>query len=1303
MNTKDKVIRLLLTLTVIIWGSCVTFAEVVYGNDGAFSWSFDESTGTLIVNGSGELNQEIAPAYQESVVRLNIGEGFTSIQEGTFNNCSALLEITLPSTLESIANNVFSSSYIGIIRSQREYPPTIGNNTFRTDKTFCYIIVPEFAKKLYAKADYWKEYENILQGDEQPEVITGSCGENISYSFLPGEWILNITGTGNMDDGCPWYKYSNYIMELSFSEGITKIGNYTCQNMPRIKKVAIPSTVTSVGSYAFSNTKLSEISLPNGLLEIGAHAFSGCYINDVSLPETLESIGDNAFSSTLLQSVVLPESCKTLGVSIFAGCSQLLTAQLPKTLNSIPRSMFDQCVNLTSVNMPETLQTIENASFRSTALEEVAIPLSVTSIGNAVFQYCTSLKKASLPNSITTVPMEAFSGCRSLYEVALPSSTTEIGRSAFSGCQSLESIALPSSLERINDNAFYRTGLKSISVPDNVSYVGANVFTESKITKPVFNESIFIYMPREGFEEYAIPESITVVNATSFEGCSTISKISMTNVKTIGDRAFANCGLTSLELPNSVMSIGADAFYGCSNLNGKVDLSNNANLTELPDGLFAECKKLDKVMLPTSILSIGARCFQNCEELEDLAFPEHISHIGSRAFENCMSIEKFVFSKSNFQIGSYAFAGCINLIEATFNEGLTSITEKSIFNNCTKLEKVSFPETLNSIDLFIFTGCSKLDSLYFLCETAPALYNWSYWGSEESYGSYWAEQNLPFANCVICVPSRSTDVWKRRGSYIQSKGFWSQDPWLSMKFAEFYEKLSGSYQNEENSLTWDLDTEKGDLKISGNGIIPNNIGWWKRHFSIKNIIVEGDFQSIQENTFKDCINLEQVTLSETIEEIGNMAFACTFGLDMWNKLKSIVLPEKLKKLGNEVFSECERLEYVQMPDSLVEIGTKAFAWCHNLKEISIPRTVTSIGASAFHECYGLRDMYSHLLAPIAIDNNKVYANYVNPSECTLHVHVGTKNAYLATPGWEGFGSIVEEYADVNVSCDENGTVTGGGEYKVGSLATITAIPNEKYKFVKWSDETTDNPYTFTVSNDNSISAIMAPDTHRLIYIIDGDTIALYNLYEGDQTEIPTNPTKEGYTFSGWSEIPETMPAHDVTIIGLFTVNTYTLTYTIDGKLYKTSQIDYGTAITPEEFPSKEGYTFSGWSEIPETMPAHDVTVSGSFIVNKYQITYIIDGEVYTSEYVEFGATIVPPTVENKEGYLFSGWSDVPDTMPAHDITIYGVFTSGIKEIMMSAYSDVRIYSPNGKRIDKLQKGLNIVILVDGTIKKVVVK
>ena len=289
---------MLLMVTVLIWGGCPTFAEIVNGNDGAFAWSFDESTGTLSVNGSGTLNQVIAISYQESTIRLQIGEGITSIKAGTFSGCSNLLEITLPSTLESIDNNVFSNSYIGIIRSQREYPPIIQSNTFRTDKTFCIIAVPENTKKLYAKADYWKDYENILQGDEQPEVITGSCGESVSYSFLPGEWVLNVTGTGDMDDVTPWNKFTNYILEVSFSEGITRIGNSACRGGSRIKKVIVPNTITSIGSYAFANTNLSEI----------------------SLPESLESIDDYAFSSSQLKSVILPESCKTLGIAAFRDC-----------------------------------------------------------------------------------------------------------------------------------------------------------------------------------------------------------------------------------------------------------------------------------------------------------------------------------------------------------------------------------------------------------------------------------------------------------------------------------------------------------------------------------------------------------------------------------------------------------------------------------------------------------------------------------------------------------------------------------------------------------------------------------------------------------------------------------------------------------------------------------------------------------------------------------------------------------------------------------------------------------------------
>ena len=99
-----------------------------------------------------------------------------------------------------------------------------------------------------------------------------------------------------------------------------------------------------------------------------------------------------------------------------------------------------------------------------------------------------------------------------------------------------------------------------------------------------------------------------------------------------------------------------------------------------------------------------------------------------------------------------------------------------------------------------------------------------------------------------------------------------------------------------------------------------------------------------------------------------------------------------------------------------------------------------------------------------------------------------------------------------------------------------------------------------------------------------------------QTWIYVAPSKEGHTFSGWSEIPETMPAHDVTISGSYTINKYKLIYQVDDETYKSVEIEYGSAITPEKDPSKEGYTFSGWSEIPETMPAYDIKVEGHFIL-----------------------------------------------------------------------------------------------------------
>jgi len=120
--------------------------------------------------------------------------------------------------------------------------------------------------------------------------------------------------------------------------------------------------------------------------------------------------------------------------------------------------------------------------------------------------------------------------------------------------------------------------------------------------------------------------------------------------------------------------------------------------------------------------------------------------------------------------------------------------------------------------------------------------------------------------------------------------------------------------------------------------------------------------------------------------------------------------------------------------------------------------------------------------------------------------------------------------------------------------------------------------------------------------------------------------------------------------------TYKLIYKINEEVYKSMDVAYGSKITPEAAPKKEGYSFSGWSEIPNTMPPMDVTVTGTFSINIYKLTYIVDGEAYKTYDIEYGTAITPATEPSKEGYTFSGWSDIPKTMPARDVTVTGSFT-----------------------------------------------
>ena len=215
----------------------------------------------------------------------------------------------------------------------------------------------------------------------------------------------------------------------------------------------------------------------------------------------------------------------------------------------------------------------------------------------------------------------------------------------------------------------------------------------------------------------------------------------------------------------------------------------------------------------------------------------------------------------------------------------------------------------------------------------------------------------------------------------------------------------------------------------------------------------------------------------------------------------------------------------------------------------------------------------------------------------------------------------------------------------------------------------------------TLTASQAVATYTLTYIVNGEVYTTQTYAYGATITPPAAPELEGHTFNGWTDLPETMPAADTQVAAAFTVNNYTLTYIVDGKTYTTQTYAYGATITPPAAPKLEGHTFNGWTDLPATMPAADTQVSASFSVNTYTITYYLDGNVYTTQSHAYGATITPPEVTVGEGREFTGWQLLPETMPASNLTIYGyTHTTGIDATATTPDTNAKIYNLSGRLV-----------------------
>ena len=467
----------------------------------------------------------------------------------------------------------------------------------------------------------------------------------------------------------------------------------------------------------------------------------------------------------------------------------------------------------------------------------------------------------------------------------------------------------------------------------------------------------------------------------------------------------------------------------------------------------------------------------------------------------------------------------------------------------------------------------------------------------------------------------------------------------------------------KNISAWD----KGITSLKGIEYLPHVQNIYCQNNSLTSL----DLSKNKELKNLDCSNNQLTTLK--LPTSAPLASISCYN----NKLTSLNLVSFSSTL-QKVYCSDNALTSLTLPSSASQLTTVK-CWNNQLTSLKMPTDATNLETLY---CYGNKiygDATTQFVNSLPqrsgskegvefVDHsNANEGNRCTPANCITAESRGWILQHNDGTGWKQTNGC-PHYFNLTYKVD-------GEEYKVlsvqeGASITPIAAPTKKgYTFSGWKNVPTTMP-----SKDVVVTGTFTVNKYTLTYVVDGKIYSEQTVTYGDSITLLSNPRKLGFTFSGWSveALPKTMPAFNIEITGSFIINQYTLTYVVDGEVYAVETLDYGALITPREPPVKEGYTFSGWSQIPHRMLPYDVTITGTFTTNQYTVTFYVDGEEYTSQTLNYGDPIIAPDAPIKEGSTFSGWSEIPATMPARNVTITATFAANPHAVTF--YIDNEIFS-----------------------------
>lgn len=472
---------------------------------------------------------------------------------------------------------------------------------------------------------------------------SGSCGDNLTWTYNTANRELTISGTGAMDDfeiytdeqygdrisTVPWAEYMGSIMSVVIEEGVTTIGNIAFGGASSLETLVLPDGLISIGSGAFASCKaLTEITIPEGVKKIGETAFVYCTeLERLSIPDSIESVGYSAFNNT-----------PKLAFNEYNGAYYLGNENNPYL---VLYKMFDyEAEELVIYDGTKIVcNNVLNKYCKTTSL---TIPASVIEVGAKAFQ-CKTLTDISfggIPSGIGGAydrQSDAIYG-QYLKHVTFLEGVTDIPDYFFGGGGSVtfavESINLPSTIKNIGECAFrYCQLLETVNVADIDSFVTATFGNR------VFWDCYNLYLNGELVTDVTIPDGAKEIGPNTFRG---------------------NKGLKSVTVPERVTSIGEYAFY--------------------------DCLSLETIDIPDSVTSIGERAFASCPSLTALEIGDGVRSIGKEAFAWDTSFKSVTLGSSVATIGEGAFASDTALTDVTFKG--TPLVGKNAFDKCDALTDV---------------------------------------------------------------------------------------------------------------------------------------------------------------------------------------------------------------------------------------------------------------------------------------------------------------------------------------------------------------------------------------------------------------------------------------------------------------------------------------------------------------------------------------------------------------------------------------------------------------------------------------